>query len=142
MRIAEALQRFRGDIRSRLQEAAGRRSLAALGVAAMLAAAPMAQAQIQNGGFEAGNFSNWTLRDYNRSGAGLSTVPPTSSAQLDLMVTGAPSGGAGVTSVYRSQVLTAPGTADNTGVNGPKYPFSGTASARLGGNGSLKGTSM
>ena len=137
MRITEALQRFRAEIRSRLPGAAGRKGLAALGVAAMLGAAPVAQAQIQNGGFETGNFSNWTLRDYNRSNT---TIPVTSSAQLGLTATGAVSNGGDGTG-FRSTVLTSAGTAPNTNSN-LKYPFSGNASARLGDSGGFKATSM
>ncbi len=137
MRITEALQRFRTQIRSRLPGAAGRRGLAMLGVAAMLGAAPIAQAQIQNGGFETGNFSSWTLRDYNRSNT---TIPVTSSAQLGLTATGTVSNG-GSGAGFRSAVLSSAGTAPNTN-NNLKYPFSGNSSAKLGDSGGFKATSM
>ncbi|AKC86182.1 hypothetical protein WQ53_04735 [Pseudoxanthomonas suwonensis] len=124
------------------------RGSSAAAMATLLLFAPVAQAQVQNGGFETGNFSSWTIKDYNRSGSGLPSVPPTSSGlvglpnQLDLTKTGADRGGAGDTNVYRTQVLTSAGTAANTGSNGPRYPFSGNVSARVGGSGSLKGSSI
>ena len=128
MRIAEALRNLRTDIRNRLCGGA---------MLALLLVAPVAQAQIQNGGFETGSFSSWTLRDYSR---GNSTMPVTSSSQLGLTATGTVSNGGNGTG-FRSSVLTSPGTAPNTNGN-LKYPFSGNASALIGGNGGLKGTSI
>ncbi|WP_449447407.1 DUF7507 domain-containing protein [Thermomonas brevis] len=128
MRIAETLRGLRTDGGHRLRGAAA---------AVLLLLAPMAQAQIQNGGFETGNFSGWTLRDYNR---GDSTIPVTSGAQLGLTPTGTVSNG-GNGSGLRSAVLSTAGTAPNTG-GVLTYPFSGSSSARLGDNGGLKGTSM
>ncbi len=128
VRIAGALRGLRTDGGHRLRGAAA---------AVLLLLAPLAQAQIQNGGFESGNFSSWTLRDYNR---GNSTIPVTSSSQLGLTATGTVSNG-GNGSGFRSAVLTGAGTAPNT--NGVlTYPFSGNSSARLGDSGGFKGTSM
>ncbi|WP_313254320.1 OmpA family protein [Stenotrophomonas acidaminiphila] len=106
-------------------------ALAALGLFSLLALAPAVQAQVKNGGFETGSFSDWTLRDYNRPNV-LATDAPTTSAQLGLVGTGATTTG-GNGSGYRAQILTSPGTAANT--NGIlRFPFSGTASALVGGN--------
>ena len=116
VRIAETLRGLRTHGGHRLRGAAA---------AALLLLAPMAQAQIQNGGFETGNFSGWTLRDYNR---GDSTIPVTSSAQLGLTATGTVSNG-GNGNGFRSAVLTGAGTAPNTsGIL--KYPFSGAPGLR------------
>ncbi|MBV2210005.1 MAG: DUF11 domain-containing protein [Thermomonas sp.] len=127
-RIAQALRGLHTAIRGHFGVAAA---------AALLLAAPMAQAQVQNGGFETGDFSSWTLRDYNRSN---STIPVTSSSQLGLTATGTVSNG-GNGAGFRSAVLTTPGTAANTG-GVVTYPFSGSASALIGGNGGLKGASI
>ncbi len=106
-------------------------ALAALGLFSLLAVAPAAQAQIRNGGFETQSFSDWTLRDYNRPNV-LATDAPTTTAQLGLVATGTTTTG-GNGSGYRAQILTSPGTAANT--NGIlQFPFSGTASALVGGN--------
>ena len=129
MRIAGGLRDLRTNVRGRLG--------GAFAAILLLVAAPAAQAQIQNGGFETGSFSNWTLRDYNR---GDSTIPVTSSAQLGLTASGTVSVGGNGTG-FRSSILGSPGTAPNTNGN-LKYPFSGSASALIGGSGSLKGTSI
>src|SRR5690606_17194315 len=113
---AGALRRLRGGFRHCLHGAA---------VATLLLAMPVAHAQVQNGGFESGDFSSWTLRNYRR---GNSTVPVTSSADLGLAVQGAPVNGGNGTG-FRSAVLTAGGFAPNTGSN-LRYPLSGAASGR------------
>ena len=109
-----------------------------LAMVGLFGVAPAAQAQIKNGGFETQNFSEWKLERYTRSNVGLSSVPPTSGSQLTL---------GGVLETYPStntmasafsnnvRILTTPGTAESTNGNGAKYPFSGAASALLGGNG-------
>src|SRR5690606_13050118 len=89
------------------------------------------------GGFESGDFSSWTLRDYRR---GNSTIPVTSSADLGLTEQGAPANG-GNGGGFRSAVLTTGGFAPNTGSN-LRYPLSGAASGRLGGSGAYGATSM
>lgn len=120
-------------------------SFAVLGMAILLSAVPAAQAQIKNGGFESGDFSNWTLTDYNRPDLLPGSAPftaPTSFSGLKLSSpTKTVTGGSG--SGYRAQILTTAGVAPNTS-NIVRYPFAGTASAQLGandGNGK-KATSM
>ncbi|WP_241045844.1 OmpA family protein [Pseudoxanthomonas sp. LH2527] len=116
----------------------------ALALLAMLVV-PAVQAQIKNGGFEAQNFSEWKLESYTRSSSAMPTVPPTNSSQLTL---GAPTGTVASTATVNTafggnmRVLTTPGTAASTNGNGARYPFSGTASALLGGNGSWSAYAM
>lgn len=150
MQIAKTLQRWRADF-SGWQERLGS-ALAALGLVVMLTAAPSAQAQIKNGGFETSTFSDWTLKDYRRNqGAlagdtgpndptaptNLSFVAPTEFSQLKLTYNNSQSvnGAANQNTTYRSQILTTAGTAPNTS-NIVRYPFSGNASARVGGGNS------
>jgi len=147
MQIAKTLQRWCVDF-SGWQKRMGS-ALAALCLVVMLAVAPSAQAQIKNGGFETNTFSDWTLKDYRRNqGAlagdtgpndpnaptNLSFVAPTDFSQLKLTYNNnqSVSGGANQNALYRSQILTTAGTAPNTsGI--VRYPFSGNASARVGG---------
>lgn len=131
--------------------------LAALGLASMLSIAPTAQAQIKNGGFETRTFADWTLKDYTRNamldgGAGqpnsdgphnLLFVAPTqfSELKLDYANSQITDGVADQNPTYRSEVLTTTGTANNTsGI--VRYPFAGSASVRLGGNGGKKATTL
>ncbi|WP_213601555.1 DUF7507 domain-containing protein [Pseudoxanthomonas japonensis] len=107
--------------------------------------APTVHAQIKNGGFEAQNFSEWKLERYNRANSALTTVPPTNSSQLTL---GAVQETIASTNTVNTafggnvRILTTAGTAANTGVGGVRYPFSGTASSQLGGNGARAAYSM
>ncbi|NCT70393.1 MAG: DUF11 domain-containing protein [Xanthomonadaceae bacterium] len=107
--------------------------------------APTVHAQIKNGGFEAQNFSEWKLERYTRSSSALTTVPPTNSSQLTL---GAVQETIASTNTVNTafggnvRILTTAGTAANTGVDGVRYPFSGTASSQLGGNGARAAYSM
>ena len=123
-----------------LTSLANRRSVAGavLAMAALFGAAPTVQAQIKNGGFEAQNFSEWKLERYTRSGSGLASVPPTTGSQLTLgsVQESFPNSNT-MSSAFGNNVriLTTPGTAESTNNNGAKYPFSGAASALLGGNG-------
>jgi len=107
--------------------------------------APTVHAQIKNGGFEAQNFSEWKLESYTRSSSAMPVVPPTNSTQLTL---GSPTGTVASSNTVNTafggnmRVLTTPGTAASTNGNGARYPFSGTASALLGGNGSWSAYAM
>ncbi|KAF1726705.1 hypothetical protein CSC78_03890 [Pseudoxanthomonas japonensis] len=119
---------------------------AAFALMALLALfAPTVHAQIKNGGFEAQNFSEWKLERYTRSSSALTTVPPTNSSQLTL---GAVQETIASTNTVNTafggnvRILTTAGTAANTGVDGVRYPFSGTASSQLGGNGARAAYSM
>jgi uncharacterized repeat protein (TIGR01451 family) len=119
---------------------------AAFALMALLALfAPTVHAQIKNGGFEAQNFSEWKLERYNRANSALTTVPPTNSSQLTL---GAVQETIASTNTVNTafggnvRILTTAGTAANTGVGGVRYPFSGTASSQLGGNGARAAYSM
>jgi len=132
-------------------------AFAALGLVSLLSVAPVAQAQIKNGGFETRTFADWTLKDYTRNamldgGAGqpnsdgphnLLFVAPTQFSQLKLdyannQIT---NGGANQNATYRSEILTTAGTAANTG-GIVRYPFAGSASARLGSDGGFKATTL
>ncbi len=141
MHIAKTLQRWHAGF-TNWQARIG--AFAALGVAALLAAAPAAQAQIRNGGFEDNSFNHWTLRDYRRPNVLPGTAPfsaPTTFAGLNLVYNNntLANGAANQNGTYRSEVLTLPGVAANTN-NIVRYPFSGGASARLGNNGSQGAT--
>ena len=141
MQIANTLQHWRAGFSAWSTRLGG--ALAVAGMFGMLTVAP-AKAQIQNGGFEANNFNNWTLKDYRRPNLLPGSAPftaPTTFAGLNLVYNGntVTNGGADQNTIYRSEVLTSPGVAPNT--NGiVQYPFSGGASARLGGNGSQGAT--
>ncbi len=141
MHIAKTLQRWHAGF-TNWQARIG--AFAALGVAALLAAAPAAQAQIRNGGFEDNSFNHWTLQDYRRPNVLPGTAPfsaPTTFAGLNLVYNNntLANGAANQNGTYRSEVLTSPGVAANTN-NIVRYPFSGGASARLGNNGSQGAT--
>ena len=119
---------------------------AAFALMALLALfVPTVHAQIKNGGFEAQNFSEWKLESYTRSSSAMPIVPPTNSTQLTL---GSPTGTVANTNTVSTafggnmRVLTTPGTAASTNGNGARYPFSGSASALLGGNGSWSAYAM
>src|SRR5690606_12777657 len=125
---AGALRRLRGGFRRCLHGAAA---------AILLLSMPVAHEKIQNGGFESGDFSSWTLHGCRR---GNSTIPVTSSGDLGLSEQGAPANG-GNGGEFRSAWLTSGSFAPNTGSN-LRYPLSGAASGRLGGSGAYGATSM
>ena len=116
MHIAKTLQRWHAGF-TNWQARIG--AFAALGVAALLAAAPAAQAQIRNGGFEDNSFNHWTLRDYRRPNVLPGTAPfsaPITFAGLNLVYNNntLANGAANQNGTYRSEVLTLPGVAANT----------------------------
>ena len=151
MQMVTAFKRWWGGS---VEGHAGGRLCALLVLMALLMFASGAQAQIKNGGFEAQNFSEWKLESYTRSSAAMGTVPPTNNSQLTLTSTGSVVNSSNTVSsafpvTYTAngsqvsdagmKILTAPGTAEFTNGNGAKYPFSGSASARIGVNGARAG---
>lgn len=144
MQIAAVLRGRRVGTTDRRKGRSG--VFAAFALMALLALfAPTVHAQIKNGGFEAQNFSEWKLESYTRSSSAMPVVPPTNSTQLTL---GSPTGTVASSNTVNTafggnmRVLTTPGTAASTNGNGARYPFSGTASALLGGNGSWSAYAM
>ncbi|CAN7249401.1 OmpA family protein [Pseudoxanthomonas sp. LjRoot143] len=144
MQIAAALQGRQVGTTDRRKGRSG--VFAAFALMALLALfVPTVHAQIKNGGFEAQNFSEWKLERYTRSSSALPTVPPTNSSQLTLgtvQETIASNNTVNTAFGGNVRILTTPGTAANTGTNGVRYPFSGTASSQLGGNGARAGYAM
>ncbi|MBD9480014.1 OmpA family protein [Pseudoxanthomonas sp. PXM02] len=143
MQMASALHGRNADTANRWNDRKG--IVAMLGMALLMLFVPTVQAQIKNGGFETQNFSEWKLESYTRSTSAISTVPPTNSSQLTL---GSPTATVASTNTVNTafsnnvRVLNTPGTAANTNNNGARYPFSGVASALLGGSGARSAYAM